>query len=223
MHSRGGGGVLKLFFDEVCNPRSETPTHIQVFFSLKKQLNSQFFRNFSKSRPISRVFLPQKRLILQFFSRILWNGTLGGTLLKAFFWTIMGPMSKDFWWKSNPFGQHIPVCLIMWVTPPDSPSRCSKHCADSQIIVWCKRAMRYATDSIICDFTLEKAASFDAKLTQPIAVARLDWRCYQFNQSTSTVCYVLVLLRFCTGNTVDNILKWVILMLCMYLKHSPEV
>ena len=27
-------------------------------------------------------------------------------------------MSKDFWWKSNPFGRHIPVCLNMWVPPP---------------------------------------------------------------------------------------------------------
>ena len=24
----GGGGVLELFFDGVCGPRSETPTHI---------------------------------------------------------------------------------------------------------------------------------------------------------------------------------------------------
>ena len=30
----------------------------------------------------------------------------------------MGPMSKDFCWKSNPFGRYIPVCLNMWVPPP---------------------------------------------------------------------------------------------------------
>ena len=27
-------------------------------------------------------------------------------------------MSNDFWWKSHPFGRHIPVCLNMWVLPP---------------------------------------------------------------------------------------------------------
>ena len=31
------------------------------------------------------------------------------------FLTKMGPMSKDFWWKSDPFGWHLPVCLNMWV------------------------------------------------------------------------------------------------------------
>ena len=38
--------------------------------------------------------------------------------LLRIFLTKMGPMSKDFIWKSNPFGRHIPVCLNMWVPPP---------------------------------------------------------------------------------------------------------
>ena len=29
-------------------------------------------------------------------------------------------MSKDFWWKSDPFGWQIPVCRNMWV-PPGTP------------------------------------------------------------------------------------------------------
>ena len=34
-----GGGYSELFFDGVCGPRFETPTHIKEFFSLKKRLN----------------------------------------------------------------------------------------------------------------------------------------------------------------------------------------
>ena len=37
--------------------------------------------------------------------------------LLRIFLTKMGPLSKEFWWKTNPFGRHIPVCLNMWVPP----------------------------------------------------------------------------------------------------------
>ena len=30
----------------------------------------------------------------------------------------MGPMFRDFLWKSNPLEQHITICLDMWVPPP---------------------------------------------------------------------------------------------------------
>ena len=32
-----GGGVLELFFDRVCGPKSETPIHVLGFLSLKKK------------------------------------------------------------------------------------------------------------------------------------------------------------------------------------------
>ena len=35
------------------------------------------------------------------------------------FLTKMGPMFKDFWWKSNP--RPIPACLNMWVHVPPPP------------------------------------------------------------------------------------------------------
>ena len=34
------------------------------------------------------------------------------------FFDRMGPMLKDFLWKTNPFPQHIPIYLNMWVPPP---------------------------------------------------------------------------------------------------------
>ena len=82
----------------------------------KKQLNRlrQFFsRNLRKSRPISKGFLPQKQLNLQFLGNFeKWDPPL------RICWPKMGLMSKDFWWKSNPFGRHIPVCFNMWVPLP---------------------------------------------------------------------------------------------------------
>ena len=49
-------------------------------------------------------------IFLQYF--VKWDPVLRIFLNK------MGPMSKDFCWKSNPFGLHIPVGLNMWAPPP---------------------------------------------------------------------------------------------------------
>ena len=61
------------------------------------------------------VFLPQKQLILQGFFFFFPIFVKWDPLLRIFL-TKVGPMSKNFWWKSNPFGWHIPVCLgvLVW-------------------------------------------------------------------------------------------------------------
>ena len=58
-----------------------------------------------------RVFLPA-----DFTSQFLWN-EIGIAPLRIF-WIKMGPMSKDFSWKSNRFEWRIPVCLNMRVPLP---------------------------------------------------------------------------------------------------------
>ena len=67
---------------------SQIGTHFLGFYYLKNGWFKKFFTIFVKWDPLRRFFL-----------------------------TKMGPMSKDFWWKSNPFERHIPVCLNMWVPP----------------------------------------------------------------------------------------------------------
>ena len=57
-------------------------------------------------------FLSQKWLIFQFFHTFCEMGPSSKDFL-----TKIGPLSKNFWWKSNPFGWCIPVCLNMWVPP----------------------------------------------------------------------------------------------------------
>ena len=111
------GGILKLFFDGVCGPRSETPTHIQGFFSFKKWLIWLFFRNFANQDPFLQVFLPHKWLIFNFFTIFVKWDTLLKILLNK-----TEPLSTDFWWKSHPFGRHIPACFNMWVPPGPCPS-----------------------------------------------------------------------------------------------------
>ena len=70
------GGYSNYFLTE-CVAWGLKPLPISKDFShSKKWLNIQFFRNFHKSRPISKAFLLQKWLILPFFLQILWNGTL---------------------------------------------------------------------------------------------------------------------------------------------------
>ena len=82
------------------------------FSPSKKGWFKAFFRNFRKSGPISKGFLPQNGWFYNFFAIFAkWDPLLRIFLSK------MGPMSKDFCWKSNPFGRHIPVCLNMWVPP----------------------------------------------------------------------------------------------------------
>ena len=112
-------GVLELFFDGVCGRRSETPTHIpylRISLPPKTADLTVFLEFFANRDPFLMIFLPKKRLILQFFH------DFGETEPSSKdFLTKMGPMSMDFWWKSNPFGRHIPVCLNMWVLPPPHP------------------------------------------------------------------------------------------------------
>ena len=65
-------------------------------------------------KPLPRFkFFPFKKwLILQFCSNFVkWDPLRRVSLIK------MGPMTKDFWW-SNPYRQHIPICLNMWVPLP---------------------------------------------------------------------------------------------------------
>ena len=68
---------------------------------------------FANQDPFLKVFLPQKNAdftFFFFFFAILVNSSKD-------FLTKMGPTSQYFWWKSSPFGWHIPVCLNMWLPP----------------------------------------------------------------------------------------------------------
>ena len=111
----GGGGVLEWFLTG-CAARGLKPLPISMDFSPSNNgWFNGFFEIFANRDPFLRVFLHQKGLILPFFFFAIfvkWD-----PLLRIFL-TKMGPMSKDFCWKSNPFGRHIPVCLNMWVPPP---------------------------------------------------------------------------------------------------------
>ena len=79
----GGGGVLELFFDGVCGPRSETRIPIDKLFEI-----------FANQDPFLRVFLPKKRADFTIFCKFCKMGPP----LRIFF-TKMGPMSKDFFMK----------------------------------------------------------------------------------------------------------------------------
>ena len=91
-----GGGYLNYILTE-CATLSLKPYPLSYgFFSRKKTKQNKtrliwlfFFTIFVKWDPLLRIFLNQ-----------------------------IGHMSKDFFWKSNPLGRHIPVCLNMWVPPP---------------------------------------------------------------------------------------------------------
>ena len=113
-YSSPGGGTRIIFWrgvrPEVWNPYP----YLRIFLSSKNGWFNGFFRNFRKSGPISKGFSTSTRTDFTIFFAIFvkWD-----PLLRIFL-TKMGPMSKDFCWKSNPFGRHIPVCLNMWVLPP---------------------------------------------------------------------------------------------------------
>ena len=85
-----------------------------------------FFEIFANQDSFLRVFLPQKWLVFTIFVK--------RDPLLSMFLTKMGPMSKDFCWKSNPFGWHIPIGLNMWVPPQGFWEICSKERAQN-----CKR------------------------------------------------------------------------------------
>ena len=109
-------GVLELFFEGVCGARSENPTHIQGFFSLKKWLNRQFFSKFfQKMRPISKSFSTSKMADFTIFSQILWNGIL----LSGFFWPKWDPCLRIFCEKVTPnSGGTSPYALACKHPPP---------------------------------------------------------------------------------------------------------
>ena len=114
----GGEGTRIIFLTE-CVARGPKPLPISKDFSYSKNgwLDSFFFsfRNFCKLRPIYKGFSASKTADFTIFGGIFvkWDPPL------RIFLTKMEPMFKDFWWKSNPFRQHIPVCLNMWVPPQD--------------------------------------------------------------------------------------------------------
>ena len=96
---------------EVWNPYP----YLRIFFPQKTADLKLFFEIFANRDPFLRVFLPQNGWFYHFFAIFAkWDPLLRICLSK------MGPMSKDFCWKSNPFGRHIPVCLNMWVPPRGS-------------------------------------------------------------------------------------------------------
>ena len=107
-------GVLELFFDGGVRPEVWNPyPYLRIFLPQKTADLKLFFEIFANRDPFLRVFLPQNGWFYHFFAIFAkWD-----PLLRIFL-TKMGPMSKDFCWKSNPFGRHIPVCLNMWVPPP---------------------------------------------------------------------------------------------------------
>ena len=107
------GGTRIIFWrsvrPEVWNPYP----YLRIFLPQKMADLKLFFEIFTNRDPFLRVFLPQNGWFYHFFAIFAkWD-----PLLRIFL-TKMGPMSKDFCWKSNPFGRHIPVCLNMWVPPP---------------------------------------------------------------------------------------------------------
>ena len=101
--------MLTGVWPEVWNPYP----YLRIFLPQKTADLKLFFEIFANRDPFLRVFLPQNGWFYHFFAIFAkWD-----PLLRIFL-TKMGPMSKDFCWKSNPFGRHIPVCLNMWVPPP---------------------------------------------------------------------------------------------------------
>ena len=95
--STNEGGYSNYFLTGCGDWLSETLTHL--------------FQNLRKSEPISKGFPASKMADFQHIFRNF--GAIGPSFL-----TKMGPLSKDFWWKTNPFRHHIPVSLNMWVPSP---------------------------------------------------------------------------------------------------------
>ena len=101
------------YFLTGCAARGLKPLPISKDFSPSKNgWFKAFFEIFANRDPFLRIFLPQNGWFYNFFAIFAkWDPLLRIFLSK------MGPMSKDFCWKSNPFGRHIPICLNMWVPP----------------------------------------------------------------------------------------------------------
>ena len=117
IHVRFGarGGESRIIFWRGVRPEIWNPyPYLRIFLPQKTADLKPFFEIFANRDPFLRVFLPQNGWFYNFFAIFAkWDPLLRIFLSK------MGPMSKDFCWKSNPFGRHIPVCLNMWVPPRD--------------------------------------------------------------------------------------------------------
>ena len=112
----GGGVAYSNYFLTGCAARGLKPLPISKDFSPSKNgwFKAVFFEIFANRDPFLRVFLrPQNGWFYHFLAIFAkWD-----PLLRIFL-TKMGPMSKDFCWKSNLFGRHIPICLNMWIPHP---------------------------------------------------------------------------------------------------------
>ena len=111
----GNHGGYSNYFLTGCAARGLKTLLISKDFSPSKNgwFYGFFFFNLCKSGPISKGFSTSKMAGFTIFFAIFvkWDPLLRIVLAK------MGPMSKDFYGKSNPFVRHIPVCLNMWVPP----------------------------------------------------------------------------------------------------------
>ena len=113
------GGYSNYFWRGV-GPKVWHPYPFLKIFCPKKNGWFDFF-NFCKWGPISRVFVPKKWL--HFFAILVECDPL----LRIFL-TKMRSSCKDFWWKTNPFRQHISVCHIMRVPPGENDCEYLKSC-----------------------------------------------------------------------------------------------
>ena len=114
--NRGGGGGVdtQIIFWQRCAAQCLKPLPISKDFPPSKNgWSDGFYERFANQDPNLKGFPPIKGWFYHFSAIFVkWD-----PFLKIFL-TKMGPMSKDFWWKSNPFGRYIPLCLNMKVPPP---------------------------------------------------------------------------------------------------------
>ena len=107
-------GVLELFFDGVCGPRSEPLPISKDFSPSKNGWFKAFFRNFRKSGPISKGFSTSKWLILQFFRDFCEMGPSS----KDFFGAKWDPCLRIFAEKVTHLGGTSPYALTCEYPPP---------------------------------------------------------------------------------------------------------
>ena len=112
----GWGGINQIIFLTGCAARYLKPLPISKDFSPSKNgwFYRVFFPNFCKSGPISKGFSTPKMAGFTFFFALFikWDPLL------RIFWTKMGPMSKDFWWKVTHLGSTSLYALTCEYPPP---------------------------------------------------------------------------------------------------------
>ena len=102
----------------MCGPWNRCPyiyIYIRICLPKKKEEKKKswfdcIFENFTNQDSFLMFFYLKN----SWFTTFLCNFCEKGPSFKDFL-NKMGSMSKDFWWKSNPFWWHIPVCLNTWV------------------------------------------------------------------------------------------------------------